>query len=144
VIDSRLHQETLRGLDTLAPYQQFEANIRRHRDELRAQIDTINSQHKTILGYGASTKGNVILQYCGFTENDLPAIAERNPDKYGRFTPGTLIPIIPEADARARRPDYLLALPWHFRNEFIQREKEFLDRGGQILFPLPRIETVGR
>lgn len=144
VASSLLQQEKFRGLDTLTTYYEFRERIYRHREELRERVQAINSRGQTILGYGASTKGNVILQFCGFTERDIPAIAERNPEKYGRFTPGTLIPIISEVEARARQPDYFLVLPWHFRAEFLQREKEFLDRGGKFLFPLPHIEEVGR
>ena len=136
VVSTLLDQEKSRGLTTLEPYYEFREKVNRHRDELIERVRDINSQGQMILGYGASTKGNVLLQFCGFTERDIPAIAERNSDKYGRFTPGTHIPIISEAEARSRRPDYFLVLPWHFKEEFIQREKEFLDRGGKFLFPL--------
>lgn len=99
---------------------------------------------KLTLGLGASTKGNVLLQYCGFSEQDIPAIGEVNPDKYGSVTPGSVIPILPEAEIRARKPDNLLILPWHFRPTFLQRERAFLEDGGQLLFPLPEIEFVGQ
>ena len=143
VVSTLLDREKSLGLTTLEPYYEFREKVNRHRDELIERVRDINSQGQMILGYGASTKGNVLLQFCGFTERDIPAIAERNSDKYGRFTPGTHIPIISEAEARSRRPDYFLVLPWHFREDFIQREKEFLDRGGKFLFPLPHIEEVG-
>jgi len=138
-----LAQEKQTGLDGAEPYLAFRDGVYRHRDELRAEIARINQRGELILGYGASTKGNVILQFCGLSEKDVPAIAERNPEKYGCFTPGTLIPIIPEADARQRQPRYLLALPWHFREEFLTREQSFLQGGGRLLFPLPKIEAVG-
>ena len=86
----------------------------------------------------------MVLQFCGFTHDDISAIAERNPEKYGCFTPGTRIPIISEAAARALDPDYFLVLPWHFRDEFVKREEDFLSRGGGLLFPLPKIEVVKR
>ncbi len=97
-----------------------------------------------MLGYGASTKGNVILQLCGITPELLPAIAEVNEEKYGCFTPGTRIPIISEADAESRKPDYLLVLPWHFRDNICERESAFLRRGGKLIFPMPRIEVVAQ
>jgi len=143
LVTTLLDQEKSSGLTTLEPYYEFRDKVYRHRDELIKRVRDINSQGQVILGYGASTKGNVILQFCAFTEQDISAIAERNPNKYGRFTPGTHIPIISEAEARSRRPDYFLVLPWHFREEFTQREKEFLDQGGKFLFPLPHIEEVG-
>jgi hypothetical protein len=96
-----------------------------------------------ILGYGASTKGNVILQFCGLTPKELPAIAEVNPDKFGCYTPGTLIPIISEQEAHALRPDAFLVLPWHFRENLIEREAAYLASGGGMIFPLPKIEVVG-
>jgi NDP-4-keto-2,6-dideoxyhexose 3-C-methyltransferase len=136
--------EHRRGLHTLGPYRAFGESVLRHREQLLGYLRSIRDRQETALGYGASTKGNVILQFCGLTEQDIAVIAERNPEKYGCFTPGTLIPIVSEDEAHARRPDYLLALPWHFRDEFLRRERPYLEGGGKILFPLPRIETVDR
>jgi hypothetical protein len=95
------------------------------------------------MGYGASTKGNVLLQFCGFTPFDIEAIGEVNEDKFGHVTPGTGIPIVSEAEVRKRRPDYLIVFPWHFRDGIIEREDEYLRRGGRLIFPLPEIEIVG-
>ncbi len=134
--------EVQAGLTGLKPYDAFRERVFRHRDELVAAIGHLRQTGQLLLGYGASTKGNVLLQFCGFTERDIPAIADRNPAKFGRFTPGSLIPIIPEDEARARQPAVLLALPWHFREGFLQRERAFLERGGRFLFPLPRLEWV--
>jgi cyclopropane fatty-acyl-phospholipid synthase-like methyltransferase len=139
-----LDDEEREGFATLARYQAFKESVSRHRDELSRLVATIHARGETLIGYGASTKGNVILQFCGLTEKEIPAIAERNPEKYGCFTPGTLIPIITETEARERRPDYLLVLPWHFRGEILRREAAFLAGGGKLLFPLPHIEACGR
>ena len=106
-------------------------------------IQSLKADGKKILGYGASTKGNVLLQFCGFTEKDIPFIAEVNPDKFGCFTPGTRIPIISEKEAKAMEPDYFLVMPWHFKDSIISREEEFLSGGGHMIFPLPEIEIVG-
>ena len=95
-----------------------------------------------MFGYGASTKGNVVLQFCGVTPNEVPVIAEVNPDKFGAYTPGTRIPIVSEAEARAMEPDYFLVLPWHFKDGIVQREAEFLGKGGRMIFPFPEIEIV--
>ena len=97
---------------------------------------------KNVLGLGASTKGNVVLQFCGIGSDLVSAIAEVNPDKFGHFTPGTHIPIIDEKEARAMKPDYFLVLPWHFKDGIIQREAEFLAGGGKMIFPFPEIEIV--
>ena len=114
--------------------------ILRRRSEL---LRTLRDSGKRVLGYGASTKGNVTLQFCGVTQKELPAIAEVNVEKFGRVTPGTHIPIISEAEARAMRPDYFLVLPWHFKSNIVAREEEFISRGGKLIFPLPEIEIVG-
>jgi hypothetical protein len=142
VIDKLLKSEVEKGLDTLAPYQAFKKRVFAHRDDLIKMVNLIKSKGKKILGYGASTKGNVVLQFCGFKENDIPYIAEVNTDKYGSFTPGTHIPIVSEEDAKAGKPDYFLVLPWHFRDNIISREKEYLKGGGSLLFPLPSIKIV--
>jgi hypothetical protein len=127
----------------LGPYKEFESRVMHHRDALCARLGALSREGALVLGYGASTKGNVILQYCGLTEREIPAIAEVNPDKFGAFTPGSLIPIVPEQEAHALRPDYFLVLPWHFREGLLRRESAFLNRGGRMLFPLPSIDAVG-
>ena len=139
-----LDTETALGLESLAPYEAFAKRVARHRIDLRAKLAEIAATGGKVLGYGASTKGNVILQYCGLGEADIPAIADVNPDKFGAFTPGTRIPIISEAEAHARKPDYFLVMPWHFRENLMAREKTFLEGGGKMLFPLPQIEVVGQ
>ena len=85
----------------------------------------------------------MILQFCGLGPEDIVAITDVNEDKWGRYTPGTAIPIVSEADGRALQPDYMLVLPWHFKEGIVQREREFLERGGRLIFPLPEIEIVG-
>ena len=137
-----LRSEEKLGLHTLKPYKEFQQRVLQHKKEFRAQVRKLNKDGKKVLGYGASTKGNVILQYCGLRAKDIPFIAEVNPDKFGSCTPGTLIPIISEQDARAMKPDYFVVLPWHFKNSIIAREKKFLMKGGKLLFPLPRLEVV--
>jgi hypothetical protein len=142
VIDWLLNQEDRMGLTTPRPYREFEERVFRHRDDLTRLIRTLNANGSKVLGYGASTKGNVLLQFCGLTARDIPAIAEVNADKFGCFTPGTHIPIISEGEARAMKPDYFLVLPWHFKEGILRREKEYLSGGGKMIFPFPEIEIV--
>ncbi len=137
-----LAQEEDARLHTLKPYLTFKDNMTRHRLELLAKLQEIKAQGAKVFGYGASTKGNVILQWCGFTVDDIACMAEVNQDKFGAFTPGTLIPIISEQEARARKPEYFLVMPWHFRDNIIGREREYLKSGGKLFFPLPRLEIV--
>jgi hypothetical protein len=97
---------------------------------------------KQFYGYGASTKGNVLLQWCGFTSDDIIAIGEVNSDKFGCVTPGTNIPIISEQEVKNQNPDYMIVLPWHFKNGIIQREIEYMKSGGKFIFPLPNIQII--
>lgn len=142
VIDWMLDQEDRMGLFTPKPYRDFEERVFRHRDDLVRLIRTLNQDGKKVVGYGASTKGNVLLQFCGFTEKDIHCIAEVNSEKFGSYTPGTLIPIMSESDVKAMKPDYMLVLPWHFRDSIVRREAEYLASGGKLIFPLPEIEIV--
>lgn len=143
IIGWMLQQEENWGLNSPKPYRQFEDRVFKHRADLQRLIRSLVADGRSVLGYGASTKGNVLLQFCRFSRDEIPAIAEVNVDKFGAYTPGTLIPIIPEAEARAMRPDYFLVLPWHFKDAIVQREKEYLAAGGKLIFPLPEIEIVG-
>jgi NDP-4-keto-2,6-dideoxyhexose 3-C-methyltransferase len=129
------------GLNTEKPYREFTQRVGKHKIELVDFLTNIRNNGQKILGYGASTKGNVILQYCGLSKNEIPYIAEVNPDKFDSFTPGTLIPIISEQEAHQMKPDYFFVLPWHFRKGIIEKEKKYLESGGKLVFPLPEIEV---
>jgi len=143
LVETILRKEADIGLHTLKPYEAFKQRIFEHRDQLIQFIRKTAAEKKRILGYGASTKGNVILQFCRITGKDIPYIAEVNKDKFGCYTPGTLIPIISEAEARAMKPDYFMVLPWHFKDNIVAKEAEYLRSGGKMFFPLPELETVG-
>ncbi|MDR1789402.1 MAG: methyltransferase domain-containing protein [Opitutaceae bacterium] len=138
-----LREEAELGLENGAAFGRFRERVLRHREELPDKLRELKRAGKRALGYGASTKGNVILQYCGITPELLPAILEVNPDKFGCVTPGTEIPIISETEGHARRPDCLMVLPWHFKANILRREAAYLQRGGKLLFPLPEIHVVG-
>jgi hypothetical protein len=130
------------ALDAPEPYERFAAAAERVREDLAATCRRIVEEGKTIHVYGASTKGNTILQYAGIDRTLVPYAADRNPDKHGSETIGTGIPIISEAQSRELRPDYYLALPWHFLDEFLDRERAFLERGGQFIVPMPEVRVV--
>lgn len=127
-------------LDTDKPYDAFNHRIGKLKSELYGLLVSLRKEGRRIHIYGASTKGNTILQWCGIDNNIIDYAAERNPDKYGAMTLGTNIPIISEEDSRAMNPDYYLVLPWHFKEEFLQREKATLEKGVGLIFPLPKIE----
>ncbi|MDP1712225.1 MAG: class I SAM-dependent methyltransferase [Candidatus Nanopelagicaceae bacterium] len=123
-----------------APYEIFTANVKKSAEELQKFL--VSSQKQKVYGYGASTKGQVILQYCQFTKESLMAIAERNPLKHGLFTPGTNIKICSEEEMREAKPDYLLVFPWYFMKEFLEREKELLSNGCRFVQPLPEFKIL--
>ncbi len=129
-------------LDTAQPYREFQQRIERIKKELYDLLVALKRQGSSIHIYGASTKGNTILQWCGIDSSLIDYAAERNPDKYGAMTLGTNIPIISEEESRNMKPDYYLVLPWHFKDEFIKREKDTLKQGTSFIFPLPVIEIV--
>jgi C-methyltransferase C-terminal domain/Putative zinc binding domain/Methyltransferase domain len=138
-VQKLLAAEKEKRLDTLAPYMEFAERAAASRTEVLAFFDRVRAEGKTIAGLGASTKGNVILQYCGLTAKDITAIGEVNSDKLGCYTPGTGIPIVSEDELLARWPDYLLVLPWHFRR-FFEGNRKFSST--QLVVPLPRLELI--
>ena len=139
----RLRQEEFDlELDTDKPYRNFQNRINVHKEELNTLLKRLKAEGDKIHIYGASTKGNTILQWCGIDNRVIECAAERNPDKYGAKTLGTDIPIVSEADSRAMKPDYYLVLPWHFREEFLEREQEMIANGVGFIFPLPNIEII--
>lgn len=127
-------------LDTDKPYVAFQYRIEKVKNELYNLLVTLKKEGKSVHIYGASTKGNTILQWCDINNMLVDYAAERNPDKYGAYTLGTNIPIISEEESRAMNPDYYLVLPWHFKKEFIEREKEALKNGTGFIFPIPTID----
>lgn len=135
-------REDIEGLTTNQPYQEFGDRARANGHELKDYVEDQLNQGKKIYVYGASTRGNTLLQYAGLDKTQIIAAAERNPDKVGKVMPGTEIPIVSEKEARAANPDFFLVLPWFFREEFVQREREFMAKGGRLIFPLPRLEIV--
>jgi NDP-4-keto-2,6-dideoxyhexose 3-C-methyltransferase len=131
------------ALDSPTPYERFGRNVERVRTDLKELCERLAGEGKTIHIYGASTKGNTILQYAGLDRSTIPFAADRNPDKWGSETIRTAIPIISEDESRAMKPDYYLVLPWHFLDEFLEREGEYLEGGGRFIVPLPEVRVIG-
>jgi NDP-4-keto-2,6-dideoxyhexose 3-C-methyltransferase len=120
----------------------FKKRIDKNKKECVDFIKQVVSEGKKVYVYGASTKGNVILQYYGLDNSLISAAAERSPEKWGKYTIGTWIPIISEEQARIDNPDYFLVLPWAFFDEFYKRESDWLARGGKFILPLPEFKIV--
>lgn len=142
LIHQILKDEDEYGIMNTCVYSDFMKNCDTQVKYLKDFIEIVNSNGKKVYVYGASTKGNCLLQYAELGENQMKYAVERNPKKVGKMT-CTGIEIISEETMRENPPDYLLVLPWHFKSEILEREKEFLDMGGQFIFPFPHFEIVG-
>ncbi|HET9704341.1 MAG TPA: class I SAM-dependent methyltransferase [Vicinamibacterales bacterium] len=145
-IFARRHHGTGMAFDekvTAKDLQAFGERLRQNRDACVAFIKDEVAKGKTVYVYGASTKGNVILQYYGLDASVITAAAERSPEKWGKYTIGTWIPIVSEDEARAAQPDYFLVLPWAFFDEFYKREQAWREKGGKFIVPLPDFRVVG-
>ncbi|MBI5903952.1 MAG: class I SAM-dependent methyltransferase [Deltaproteobacteria bacterium] len=135
-------QEARLGLEDIDVYREFAVWVNRIREDVVGFIKEQVGKGKKVYVYGASTKGNTLLQYFGLDHTLITAAAERNADKWGKVTVGTRIPIVSEEDARAARPDYFLVLPWHFLEEFQLREKAYLLAGGKFIVPMPHFTLI--
>jgi NDP-4-keto-2,6-dideoxyhexose 3-C-methyltransferase len=140
---SRLRADEAKlGLDRTTPYREFAERVQGIKRQVCDFIKNEVGRKKKVFVYGASTKGNTMLQYFGLDNSVINAAAERNPDKWGMVTVGTRIPIISEAEARAAKPDYFLVLPWHFIEEFKARERDYLSSTGRFIVPLPQFALI--
>lgn len=128
----------------LQAYVEFNDRIALLKEKTIEFVKAAIEKGQKVFAYGASTKGNTLLQYYGLNSDLVPFIAERNPRKYGLFTVGTNIKVISEEEARKLKPDYMIVLPWHFKNEFVAREHEYLNNGGKLVFPLPDFEIISK
>jgi len=133
-----LFEEKFTRRDILDFVKRLQDNRKRCVEFIKAEV----ARGKRVYVYGASTKGNVILQYYGLDHTLITAAAERSPEKWGKYTVGSWIPIVSEEEARRANPDYFLVLPWAFFDEFYKREKEWRSRGGQFIVPLPEFRVV--
>ncbi len=137
-----LKKEDLFKYNEISTFKKFFKNILKHKKIFRDLLINLKKNKKRVVGYGASTKGNVLLQFCKIDSNLLDSICEVNKFKHGKYTPGSNIKIISEEQAQKLKPDYFLVLPWHFKNFIIEKEKDFINNGGKIIFPLPDIEII--
>lgn len=136
-------QEQRDGLEDLVTYADYARRIEEFRIKLTGLVRSLRAQGKRLAVYGASTRGNTILQHCGFTRDDFFAAADRNPGKWGLTTPTSRIPIQSEDDVRAAKPDYMLVLPYGFLEEFLKREEPYMKAGGKLIVPLPEMCVYG-
>ncbi len=138
-IQALLDKERASGLFDGSLFKLFNRNIEFEKNKLMSFLHEQRELGKTVSILGASTKGNVLLQYYGIDKNLVNSVAEVNPDKFGCLTPGTLIPIVSQKEVLASNPDYLLVLPWHFKEFFLSQEDL---KGQTLIFPLPKFELI--
>jgi len=141
-INKLVKEENKYNLNNKKTFFKFYKKVNHIKKNLNELISNLLKKGNKIHGYGASTKGNVLLQYFELTKKHIPYIADRNPDKNNLFTPGTKIKIINEKKSRSMAPDYYLVLPWHFKNEILKREKSIRRRGTKFIFPLPKLRVI--
>lgn len=142
IVEWLLNQESKDNINNITTFKKFFLEINKQKKNLKDLLKNLIDMKKKIYGYGASTKGNVILQFSNIDSKLLPLIGEVNPFKFNRYTPGTKIKIVSESVIKKSKPDYLLVLPWHFKDFIIKKEKKYLDSGGKLIFPLPQIEII--
>jgi SAM-dependent methyltransferase len=138
-----LAEEKAKGLHDAAAYHEFAARVQRNRDELRAMLTDLKAKGKRIALYAAGARGNTLLNFCDISTDLVDYAAEKNPQKFGLYTPGTRIPVIDESTVK-EPPDYYLVTSWNFFDEFRRKETAFLERGGKFILPVPRPRIVGR
>jgi len=137
-----ISDEKKQGLEGLQTYKEFEKRIIKEKDKTLDFLKQEISKGKKIHGYAASTKGNTTLQFYKIDTQLIEAIADRNPDKHGKFTMGSEIPVISEEESRGLKPDYYFVLAWHFLPEFIKRESDFLKDGGKFVVSMPVFAVI--
>lgn len=141
-VNSLVGYERLLHIDSEV-WMEFFTDILALKETTVSFIKQAKAEGKTVYGYGASTKGNTLLQFFGLDHTLIDGIAERSPYKWGLKTVGTNIPIVSEEEMRGKQPDYLLVLPWHFISEFKKRESDYLRKGGKFIVPCPQFKIIG-
>lgn len=141
-VAAALAQEQRMGLGDPATWGQFAARVARIRSNLPALVRKLRAQGKRVIGYGASAKGNTLLNTCGLTNSDLDYIIDNTPFKQNKVAPGSWIPVRPPEMLLANQPDYALLLAWNFAKEIVTRETEYQRRGGRFIVPIPEPRIV--
>ena len=142
IVEWLLEKEETLKYNELATHKNFYQECLKQKKLLVDLLKNLKDMKKKVLGYGASTKGNVILQFCNIDDKLIKNIGEVNKYKFDKYTPGSNIKIISEKQMKSLKPDYLLVLPWHFKDFIVKKEKKFLTDGGRLIFPLPDIEII--
>jgi len=136
-----LAEETEGGLLEPATYQAFGERAAAVKRDLLSVLIAMKDRGESVAAYGAAGKGNTLLNYCGIGTDFIDFVADRNPYKIGRFTPGTHIPVIDPTGIDERQPDHILILPWNLRNEIAQQLEHIRDWGADFIVPIPEVQV---
>jgi ABC-type Fe3+-hydroxamate transport system substrate-binding protein len=137
-----LADEKAAGVTDVSYYEDFSRRVSGIREELRAMVSHLLDEGKTLAGYGAAAKGTIMLNYAGIDHSALDFVADRNVHKQGRYMPGVHIPIVPPDRILQERPDYVLILPWNFKDEILEQQAAYRKAGGKFIVPIPSPEIV--
>jgi hypothetical protein len=123
-------------------YDQFRKRVEQIRTDLREMLSALKAEGRRLAGYGASARGNTLLNYCGIGPDLLDYIVDRNPLKRGLYSPGMHIPVLGVERLVADLPDYVLLTAWNFAAEIVQQQGEYVRRGGRFIVPIPAPEVI--
>jgi hypothetical protein len=130
------------GMGDLATYDRFGEKVAETKRKLLEFLIGARRRGKTVVGYGAPGKGNTLLNYCGIRTDFLDYTVDRNPYKHGKYLPGTHIPIFPTERIAETRPDFVLILPWNFKDEIVRQMAFIREWGGRFVVPIPEVEVL--
>ena len=141
-VNKYLINEKRKNIKNMNLYLKFSSDVKKNKLKLKNIIQSLNKKGKKVGAFGAPAKGNTLLNFLNLSKSQILAVAENNQLKINKYTPGSLIRILSEKEIKRYNPDYMLVLPWHFKNFILQKEKNYLNQGGKLIFPLPDIEIV--
>ena len=135
-------EERRKGLTEFSRFKSFAEDVKKNRRDIRNLLESLKKEGKTIAGYGAPAKGNTLLNYCGIDNKNLPYTVDKNPMKEGLYSPGMHIPVLPVSTLIERQPDYVLILAWNFAEEIMKQQREYHNRGGRFIIPIPKPKVI--
>ena len=141
-VEELLDLEKRRGINRPETYMKFGKEVARLGDRLRKKILEIKSKRKSVVGYGASARGNILLNYCGIDGEVMDFIVDSTPYKQGLLAPGSHIPIVPEEAINNVQPDFAMILAWNFAEEIMEKQSKYLERGGKFIIPVPEVKVI--
>lgn len=141
-VEKFVTEENLKKLHLRSTYDEFARRVKVIKRDLVSFLKRIKKEGRSIIGYGASAKGNVLTNYCGISTNLLDYVVDSTPYKHGKYTPGTHIPIFPESKLEKETPDYALLMSWNFADEIISKQQSYRERGGQFIITIPYLKIV--